>query len=111
MVPVSYDLGGGFSLELTPEIDAAVDEDRSGRHFAYGSVAGLGFTLSDTVSGTIEAQVTRDDDRDGHATEALGGLSFAWQPSDDMQVDIGANIGLNADSPDSQVYLGVVRRF
>ncbi|WP_390902424.1 transporter [Sphingomonas bisphenolicum] len=111
IVPVSFDLGGGFSLGLTPEIDAAVDEDRSGRHFAYGSVAGLGFSLSDSVSGAIEAQVTRDDDPAGHATEALGGLSFAWQPSDDMQFDIGANIGLNADSPDSEVYLGVVRRF
>ncbi|MEC3950390.1 transporter [Sphingobium sp. HWE2-09] len=111
IVPVSYDLGGGFSLGLTPEIDAAVDEDRSGRHLAYGSVVGLGFTLSDAVSGTIEAQVTRDDDPAGHATQALGGLSFAWQPSDDMQFDIGFNAGLNGDSPDSELYLGVVRRF
>lgn len=111
IVPVSFDLGGGFSLGLTPQIDAAVDGDRDGRHIAYGSVAGLGFSLSDSVSGAIEAQVTRDEDPAGHGTEALGGLSFAWQPSDDMQFDIGANIGLNADSPDSQVYLGVVRRF
>ncbi|NML09746.1 transporter [Sphingobium sp. AR-3-1] len=111
IVPVSFDLGGGLSLGLTPQIDAAVDGDRDGRHVAYGSVAGLGFSLSDSVSGTIEAQVTRDEDPAGHATEALAGLSFAWQPSDDMQFDIGTNIGLNADSPDSQAYLGVVRRF
>lgn len=111
IVPVSFDLGGGLSLDLTPQIDAAVDGDRHGRHVAYGSVAGLGFSLSDTVSGAIEGQVARDEDPDGHATQALAGLSFAWQPSADVQIDIGANIGLNQDSPDSQVYLGVVRRF
>ena len=111
LMPVSYDLGGGLSIALTPEIDAAVDEDGRGRHVAFGGVAGLGFAFSDALSGSIEAQLTRDDDPDGHASEALGGLSFAWQPGDDMQVDIGVNIGLNADSPDREIYLGVVRRF
>lgn len=94
-----------------PEIDAAVDEDRSGRHVAYGSVAGLGFDLSDSLSGTIEASLMRDDDPAGHATEALAGLSFGWQPRDDMQFDIGVNAGLNGDSPDGEVYFGLVRRF
>lgn len=111
LLPVSVDIGHGLSLELVPEIDAAVDEDRSGRHVAYGSVAGLGFDLSDKLSGTIEASLMRDDDPTGHATEALAGLSFGWQPSDDMQFDIGVNAGLNDDSPDGEVYFGVVRRF
>jgi hypothetical protein len=111
LLPVSFDLGSGLSLALTPEIDAAVDDDRSGRHLAYGSVAGLGLTLSDSVSGSIEVSVMRDADPTGHSTQALGGLSFAWQSSDDMQFDIGFNAGLNGDSPDSEVYFGVVRRF
>ncbi|MDI1294455.1 MAG: transporter [bacterium] len=111
IVPVSFDLGHGLSLGLTPQVDAAVDGDGKGRHLAYGSVAGLGFALSEAVSGTIEAQVTRDDDPDGHATQALAGLSFAWKPSDAMQFDIGLNLGLNSVSPDSQLYVGVVRRF
>lgn len=111
IMPVSFDLGSGLSLSLTPEVDAAVDGDGKGRHLAYGSVAGLGFSLGDALSGAVEVQVTRDHDPDGHATEALAGLSFAWQPSDDMQFDIGLNLGLNRSSADSQVYLGVVRRF
>lgn len=111
LLPVSFDIGHGLSLEWVPEIDAAVDEDRSGRHVAYGSVAGLGFDLSDSLSGTIEASLIRDDDPSGHTTETLAGLSFAWQPNGDMQFDIGVNAGLNADSPDGEVYFGVVRRF
>lgn len=111
IVPVSFDLGHGLSLGLTPEVDAAVDGDGNGRHLAYGSVAGLGFSLSDAVSGAIEAQVTHDHDPDGHATQALAGLSFAWQPSDAMQFDVGLNLGLNRASADSELYLGIVRRF
>lgn len=111
LVPVSFDLGHGLALELVPEIDASVDDDRSGRHLSYGSVAGLAFTLSQSVSGTIEASAMRDDDPAGHETEMVGGLSFVWQPSDDMQFDIGVNAGLNANSPDSELYIGIVRRF
>jgi hypothetical protein len=111
LLPVSFDIGHGLSLEWVPEIDAAVDKDRSGRHVAYGSVADLAFDLSDSLSGTIEASLMRDDDPAGHATEALAGLSFGWQPNDEMQFDMGVNAGLNADSPDGEVYFGVVRRF
>lgn len=109
--PVSIDLGAGVALALTPEVDAAVDEDGSGRHLAYGSVAGLDFDLSDSVSATAELSAFRDDDPSGHATQMLAGLSLGWQPSDDLQLDIGANLGLNQDSPDSQLYIGVARRF
>lgn len=111
LLPVSFDIGHGLSLEWVPEIDAAVDEDRSGRHVAYGSVVGLGFDLSDSLSGTIEASLMDNDDPDGHATEALAGLSFGWKPNDDMQFDVGVNAGLNDNSPDGEVYFGLVRRF
>lgn len=111
LIPLSFELGKGLSLAFTPEIDAAVDGDRKGRHLAYGNVVGLDVAISKAVSATLEASAMRDDDPDGHSTEALAGLSFAWQPSKTMQFDIGANIGLNHDSPDREIYLGVVRRF
>lgn len=111
LVPVSFDLGHGLSLALTPEVDAAVDGDRSGRHLAYGSVIGLGLDVGSLVSATIEASAMRDADPDGHSTQSLAGLSLGWQPSKDMQIDIGANIGLNAASPDREIYVGLVRRF
>lgn len=98
-------------VELTPEIDAAVDEDGSGRHLAYGSVVGLTFDLPDSLSSAAELSAFRDDDPSGHSTQMLVGLSLGWQPSDDLHLDIGANLGLNHDSPDAQLYIGVARRF
>lgn len=111
IVPVSLDLGGGLSLALTPQIDAAVDGDGDGRHVAYVSVLGLGVTLSDSVSMALEASLARDDDPDEPTTTALAGLALAWQPQDNLQLDAGVVAGLNADSPDVEVYAGLARRF
>ncbi len=110
IVPASFDLGA-LSLGLTPHVDAAVDSDGDGRHLAYGSVVGLGFNLSNDISMAAEISLTRDRDPGGHSTEALAGLSAGWQPDDDSQWDVGANVGLNRDSPDVEVYLGFARQF
>lgn len=110
LVPVGIE-AGPVSIGLTPHIDAAVDGDGNGRHLAYGTVAGLGFDLSDTVSVSTEVSVTRDRDPVGRTTEWLAGVSAGWQPDDDSQWDAGVNVGLNRDSPDLQIYAGYVRRF
>ena len=111
LVPLSFELNDTVSLALTPQVDAAADGDGDGRHLRFGNVFGLGFALTDSLSASTEIALYRDRDPAGHATEALLGLSAAWQPNDAMQFDVGLNLGLNRESPDSQLYLGVVRRF
>lgn len=111
IVPLSFALTDRIGVAVTPEIDAAVDADRHGRHLAYGSVIGLGASLSSALSGTVELQATRDDDPSGRTTQTLAGLSFALQPRGDLQFDIGAVAGLDADSPDLELYVGMARRF
>lgn len=111
LVPMSFDLSDSVSLGITPQVDAAVDGDGDGRHLGYGSVAGLGFGLSDSVSAAAEVSLYRDRDPGGHNTQALAGLSMGWQPQGDMQFDVGVNLGLNRDSPDAELYFGIARRF
>ncbi|MFS0736110.1 transporter [Sphingomonas sp. 1P06PA] len=111
VVPVGVDLGHGLSLQLTGEVDAAVDQDRHGRHAAVGGVIGLGAELSDAVATAIEIGATRDDDPAGTTTETLASLSLGWLVSDDFQLDAGVAAGLNHDSPDLQLSIGVSRRF
>lgn len=110
VVPVSFDIGA-LSLQLSPELDAAVDADGNGRHIAYGSVIGLGFPVTGNLSGTVELQATRDDDPAGATTQAYASLSFGWMQGEDVQIDVGAVAGLNADSTDAEVYVGISRRF
>jgi Putative MetA-pathway of phenol degradation len=110
LVPLSYDLGGGVQLGLTARAEAAADEDRDGRHLAYGAVAGLSVPLTDALGATLEIAAGRDEDPSGHSTEWLAGLSAGWMANDNLQLDVGANVGLQG-APDVQLYLGVSRRF
>lgn len=111
LVPISYQLPGGFALGLTAEADAAVDSDGDGRHFAFGAIFGLDLPVSDSVGATLELSARRDRDPAGATTELLAGASAGWSPNDDLQLDLGANLGLNRNSPDLELYVGVARRF
>jgi hypothetical protein len=110
-VPFGFSLSPAVSVAFTPDIEAAVDEDRNGRHLAYGGVAGIGAELGAEVSATAELSLTRDEDPAGHSTEALAGVSLAWMPTHNLQLDAGANLGLNQAAPDLELYAGISRRF
>ena len=111
LVPVSIDASDRVSLLLTPEIAAMADEDGAGRHLALGTSAGVGLSLSDRIYSSVEAQLVRERDPAGSLTEAVAGAFLGWQPGADSQFDIGAQFGLNDDSPDVELYLGLTRRF
>lgn len=111
LAPMSLELTESLSLALTPSVEAAVDTDGKGRHPAYGGVVGLGLDISDSVSASLELMASRDRDPAGHSTTALTGISVAWNPAGDWQLDAGINLGLNRNGPDREVYFGVARRF
>lgn len=112
-VPVSVELNEQFAIELTPEIDAAVDSDGEGRHIRYGSVEGVAIKVSKAVTATLEYSAMRDRDPDPmeRSTQQLASLSVGWQPSDDLQLDVGTVAGLNHKTADIEAYVGVSRRF
>ena len=110
-LPVAIELGGGIQFGLTPEVDAAVNQSGSGRHLAYGGAAGIGVPLTEKIGIGLDVAVFRDDDPDGTATTASGGVSLAWQAGKETQFDIGGTVGLNHASPDGTVYIGIAHRF
>ena len=110
-MPATFALPAGLTLDVTPEVDAAVDADRRGRHLAYGTVIGVELPVSKSVNVTPEVSITRDRDPAHHETRALAGLSLAWQGGRNWQVDTGANLALNHAADDLELYVGVARRF
>ena len=111
ILPVEYALPHGLEFDFTGEIDAAADAQGSGHHFAYSGTIGLGFPLADPVTAAIELQASRDNDPIDKTDQWLGGLSLAWSPSDALQLDAGAAIGLGRHDPGLQLYAGIARRF
>lgn len=105
-VPVYWQMNEKWSLSFTGEAAAAVDEDGTGRHFDTTGVFGVGYSLTDAISATVEFSVERDNDPAGHVTRTLAAGSIGWQPTDRTQIDLLFVHGLNRDAPDTQLVVG-----
>jgi len=111
-VPVSMALGKSpLSLALTSELGLVADGDRRGHHVAFAQVVGLGFAASSRLSLSAELWAARDWDPDGTGEQLSANGSAAYLIGDSIQIDGGANFGLNRQTPDIQVYAGVSKRF
>jgi len=113
VLPLSYDLGDDWSLASTPEMDILLNASGSGRHAAVADVIGLGRALENGLTLGAELWTSQDFDPSGAASQYSFDLDAAWQPRGDadLQLDIGVNLGLNRNTPGSQLYFGISRRF
>jgi hypothetical protein len=111
IIPTSYKLSDDFSLEMTPEVDAAVDDSGSGRLLAYGTAFGVQAHLGKTFIVTPEVQFVRDRDPSGHATMSRASVSLDYQPQKYTIVDLEAIAGLNRATPDIELAWGITRKF
>lgn len=106
VVPITYDIGDTLNVALTNAVAAEPDEDGRGRHLQVNEVLGLGYDLSERITGVAELQLTRDDEPDDHTTQWLAAGSLAWQPRHGVQLDVLVGAGMNDDAPDLRVLTG-----
>lgn len=106
VLPVFWQIDERWSLDFTGQAAAAVDEDRSGRHFDATGVVGVGYAISDTVTANAEFSIERDDDPADHVVRTLAACSLAWEVSERTQLDVLAVAGLNDHAPDARIVLG-----
>ncbi|HEY4125663.1 MAG TPA: transporter [Rhizomicrobium sp.] len=111
LAPLSLDLGSGWSLGSTPEVDILKDESGGGYHADIINVLGIGRAFDGGVTLGAEAWSSSDLEPGGSTQSYSFDLDIAWQPESDTQLDGGINLGLNRVTPGAQVYLGVSRRF
>ena len=113
LIPASLDLGDGWSLGTTPELDLLKNAADGGRHVALVGVVGLSRALADGVSVGGEVWSATDMDPSGTTQQYSLDVFAAWIPPSDanLQIDGGVNLGLNRATPGLQFYLGLTRRF
>ncbi|MFL6725739.1 MAG: transporter [Sphingomicrobium sp.] len=112
LVPVQVSLGKGpLALSLDPEVDLLGDADGHGRHMATQQVVNLGVALGDKLNLSTEVWAMWDWDPAGTAEQVSWDVSAAYLPTKDLQLDAGANFGLNRQTPDVELYTGVSVRF
>jgi len=112
LLPVGYAIPRTpLSLTLTPELDWSADGDGHGHHASMAQVASLGWSMSPrlTLSGELWGQWNWDPA--GTVRQYSADASIAYLASQAVQLDAGANVGLNSQTPDVEVYTGVSVRF
>jgi hypothetical protein len=112
LVPVQIAIGKTpLTLALDPELDWLADEDGQGRHLATQQVVNFGIAATDKINLSTEIWAMWDWDPAGTGKQVSWDVSAAYLPTKQLQLDAGANFGLNSQTPDVELYTGVSVRF
>ncbi|HEX6072261.1 MAG TPA: transporter [Sphingomicrobium sp.] len=112
LIPIGYAIPKSpLGIGLTPELDWVVDADGNGHHLAMVQVASLGWQASDKLNLSAEIWGRWDWDPAGTTKQASVDGSVAYVVNAKLQLDAGFNIGLNRQTPDVELYLGIARQF
>lgn len=109
-VPVNISVPGGWTVTLGPQLDILADSDGRGHH---AGVTGLFNVARQFGPFTLynEIWASHNPDPAGTLRQASYDVALAWLASNELQVDIGANIGLTRATPGLVVSIGVSRRW
>lgn len=112
LVPVAVPLGKSpFTLSLDPEADFLADGDGNGRHLATQQVVNLGWQANPKLSVSAEIWAMWNWDPAGTGKQASGDAAIGYLVNRDVQLDAGANFGLDRQTPKVELYAGVSVRF
>jgi hypothetical protein len=111
LIPMSWEFGGGWSLESTPEADYLLNASGSGYHGAFVDVLGLCRDIEGGFNLGFEFWMSENFDPAGTESQYGIGPSIAWQPDPNDQFDGGFGVGLNRATPDLELYVGFSKRF
>ena len=112
LLPVSYSIAGSrFSIGATPELDWNADVDGHGHHAGMAQVVTVGWAATDRLSLSGELWGQWNWDPAATVKQYSADASLAYLVGNDVQLDAGANFGLNRATPDVELYAGVSKRF
>lgn len=112
LVPIGYAVPKApLAIAFTPELDWVADGDGRGHHMAMAQVASLGWQANERLNLSAEIWGQWDWDPGGTTRQASADGAVAYLVGHDVQLDAGANFGLNRVTPDVEIYGGVSKRF
>lgn len=109
-VPVSTALGKA-TLTIGPEVDLLTDSDGDGRHFQLVNLANIAGTIAPRMTLAGELWTATNFDPAHTGTQLSADAAMAYLVNDNFQLDAGANLGLNRNTPDVEIYAGFSIRF
>ena len=111
IAPLAFDLQNNVSLVFNSELDHLKNANDSNYHGQFVQTVGLSGPIAKDVTLTGEFWTQQTFDPAGHVRQYSFDTALAWTPQKNLQFDVGANFGLNKETPALQVYTGITRRF
>jgi hypothetical protein len=111
IAPLALSLPHDFILLLVPEIDALKNGVDNSRHGNFIFDVNLSREVTKNVTAYVELWSDYNDDPAVKTTQASFDVALAWVVIPNVQLDVGANFGLNSVTPAVQVYTGLSQRF
>ncbi len=105
--PITFLLSPVISLTLGPELDLLSDSDRYGHHPGVTNLVNLGISAAPGLTLTAELWNNVNFDPAGTVRQWSADAAAAYAASKRVQLDGGANFGLNRATPDVELYAGV----
>jgi hypothetical protein len=99
-----------FTLLIMPEVDVLKNYAGAGRHFNFTQLINISHPVGPSVTAYGEFYSALGSDARTPPVYTLDG-AVAWAVTDTLQVDVGANVGLNRAAPKLQLYAGMAKRF
>ena len=111
IAPLSFSLPNDFTLLFNSEFDRLKNLNGGGYHSNTINLVNLSRPIAKDVTlyGELWSQVNFDPART--IRQYSVDTAIAWTVRKNTQIDIGANVGLNRDTPALQIYTGLAQRF
>jgi hypothetical protein len=109
--PVLFSLPLDIALTVEPEISVLRNATNNGKQASFTGVVNLGRKIVGDLSGFVEIYAQGFTDRATAGPDVTFDYGLAYLVTKAIQIDAGANIGLNARTPSLNVYSGVAFRF
>lgn len=111
IVPLQWTLPRGWQLGLDPELDDLRNASGSGYHLAASTPVTFSHSVAEGMTGSVELWTQSNFDPAGTVREWSFDLALAQMIGKNAQLDGGVNFGLNRDTPQAQVYVGISKRW
>lgn len=103
---------GAATLTLVPQVALLADSLAPGdRHAEFQGLVNLAYPVASRTTIAVELWTSQDWDPAGTVRQYSADAALSHLLSDNLQIDIGGNFGLNRATPDFQIYTGVSARF
>jgi len=107
---IAIKLSARTELELMTEYDIVKDDEGSGYHVEYFNSGSYEYEWTSKISTYFEAATLfGNEDPNGGIVQL--GMGLLYQPRENVQIDLGTNVGLTRGSDRINPFLGVTKRF